>query len=232
MLWLGIGLAALLGVLTLLHVFAHSSPAAIKRAAVWGLGSLGAVFLGVMLLSGRGANALWALIMFGPALMQAFRAWRAKQVFSRPAPEGEASGVETATLSMRLDLGSGAMSGQVRRGPFAGRDLAGMSRAELLELLADCAANDPESAPLLEAWLDRTDPLWREEPPPARPAAGPMTRAEALAVLGLQEGASEAEIRAAHRRLMQSAHPDRGGSDWLAARVNEAREVLLGARRA
>jgi DnaJ-domain-containing protein 1 len=80
---------------------------------------------------------------------------------------------------------------------------------------------------LLEAWLDRTDPAWREEPPPA-PAAGPMTRAEALAVLGLAEGASEADIRAAHRRLMQSAHPDRGGSDWLAARINEARAVLLG----
>jgi hypothetical protein len=229
MLWLGIGVATLLGVLTLLYAFANSSPASIKRAAVWGLGSLGAVFLTVMLVSGRGANALWALIMFGPALMQAARAWRAKQVFSRPGPEGEASGVETATLEMRLDIASGAMSGQVRRGEFAGRDLASMDRAELLDLMADCAALDPESVPLLEAWLDRTDPEWRSEPPPARPSSsGPMTRAEALSVLGLQEGASEADIRAAHRRLMQAAHPDRGGSDWLAARINEAREVLLG----
>jgi curved DNA-binding protein CbpA len=55
-----------------------------------------------------------------------------------------------------------------------------------------------------------------------------MTRAEALSVLGLAEGASEEQIRAAHRRLMQSAHPDRGGSDWLASRVNEARDLLLG----
>lgn len=230
MLWLGIGAAALLGVFTLLYAFANSSPAAIKRAAVWGLGSLGAVILTVMLLSGRGANALWALFMFGPALVQAFRAWRAKQAFSRPAPEGEASGVETATLEMRLDIGSGAMSGRVRRGDFAGRDLAAMGRAELLDLMADCAALDPESVPLLEAWLDRTDPEWRSEPPSARAAAaaGPMTRAEALSILGLQEGAGEAEIRAAHRRLMQSAHPDRGGSDWLAARINQARDVLLG----
>jgi hypothetical protein len=229
MLWLGIGAAALLGVLTLLYVFVHSSPASIKRAAVWGLGSLGVVFLAVMLLSGRGANALWALFMFGPALVQAFRSWRAKQAFARPGPEGEASGVETATLAMRLDIASGAMSGRVLRGDFAGRDLASMDRAELLALLADCAARDPESVPLLEAWLDRTDPEWRSAPPPARPSsAGPMTRAEALSVLGLAEGASGAEIRAAHRRLMQSAHPDRGGSDWLAARVNEAREVLLG----
>jgi curved DNA-binding protein CbpA len=55
-----------------------------------------------------------------------------------------------------------------------------------------------------------------------------MGRAEALSVLGLAEGASEAEIRAVHRRLMRSAHPDHGGSDWIAARLNEARDVLLG----
>ena len=62
----------------------------------------------------------------------------------------------------------------------------------------------------------------------ATPAAsGPMTREDALAVLGLAPGADEAEIRAAHRRLMRAAHPDHGGSDWLAARVNQARDFLL-----
>jgi len=66
------------------------------------------------------------------------------------------------------------------------------------------------------------------QPPPQTPNSGKITRAEALDVLGLQEGAGEADIRAAHRRLMQSAHPDRGGSDWLASRVNAARDELLG----
>lgn len=62
---------------------------------------------------------------------------------------------------------------------------------------------------------------------PRKPAGG-MSREEAYAVLGLQPGASEMEIRAAYRRLMAAAHPDRGGSDWIAARLNQARDVLLG----
>jgi DnaJ homolog subfamily C member 19 len=58
--------------------------------------------------------------------------------------------------------------------------------------------------------------------------SGTMTREEAYQVLGVHPGASEDDIRAAHRRLMQGAHPDRGGSDWLASRINQARDVLLG----
>lgn len=227
MAWLALGTAALLLGLILLYAFATATPATVKRTAVWALAGLGGVGFAVMLLTGRGfSTAVWSLIVFGPALFQLWRGWRAKLAFSRPAPEGEASGVETATLAMRLDLASGAMSGRVLRGDFAGRELAELSRAELVGLMARCATDDPESVALIEAWLDRTDPEWREQPPPA--ATGPMTRAEALAVLGLEDGASEADIRAAHRRLMQSAHPDRGGSDWLAARINEARSVLLG----
>lgn len=228
MLAIATGAALLLAALILLYGFAHARPAAVKTALVWGLGTLGAVAVTAMLLTGRGANAFWALLMFGPALLQAWRGWRARQSFGRPAETGEASGIETETLEMRLDLGSGAMSGRVRRGHFNGRDLASMDRAELMALLADCQALDAESVPLIEAWLDRTDPEWREAAPPPPPSGGRMTRAEALAVLGLDDGADEAAIRSAHRRLMQSAHPDRGGSDWLASRVNEARDLLLG----
>ncbi|MEJ0019558.1 MAG: DnaJ domain-containing protein [Acetobacteraceae bacterium] len=70
-----------------------------------------------------------------------------------------------------------------------------------------------------------------ESPPPPPPRTGGMTTEEAYEVLGLRPGATEAEIRAAHHRLMRGAHPDSGGSDWLATRINLARDVLLGRKR-
>ena len=144
------------------------------------------------------------------------------------SPGGE-SQVATATLEMTLHHDSGRMTGRILQGDLAGADLADLSLEQLLTLLAACARDDAESVPLLEAWLDRSHPDWRDTArPPA--AEGPMDHAEALAVLGLTQGATEEDIRAAHRRLMRSAHPDRGGSAWMAARVNAARDLLLGGR--
>jgi curved DNA-binding protein CbpA len=54
-----------------------------------------------------------------------------------------------------------------------------------------------------------------------------MSRSEALKVLGLEEGATEEHIRAAHRRLILQTHPDKGGTSYLAAKINEAKDVLL-----
>lgn len=235
MIWLAAGAGLLLLLLLLARGFATASVGTVKTALAWGLGAAGAALFGLMLLTGRGASAMWALLMFGPALRQMWNGWRTRRVFSRPAEAGEASGVETPTLEMRLDLATGLMSGRVRRGAFAGRELADLGEAELRALLADCAREDAESVPLLEAWLDRVHSGWRDaaaagddDAPPAASDGGRMGRDEALAVLGLAEGASAEEIRAAHRRLMRAAHPDQGGSDWLAARINKAREVLLG----
>ena len=86
--------------------------------------------------------------------------------------------------------------------------------------------------PLVWSWVNegkrrQAGPGGGQAAAPPR-SSGPMSRAEAYQVLGLQPGATEDDIRAAHRRLMQGAHPDHGGSDWLAARINQARDVLLG----
>lgn len=227
-----VGLIALVALLGLLKLFADAKPAQVKTAAIWGGGVLGAVLLAAFLVSGRGAQAFWALLLVGPAIWRSIQAMRAARTFARggAASPGQASDVETSHLAMGLDHDSGRMFGRVKAGRFAGRELADLDLPLLLDLLGELAAADPEGMPLLEAWLDRAHPDWRDAaaPPPPRASGGKMTRAEAFEVLGLAEGADEAAIRTAHRRLMRAAHPDQGGSDWLASRLNEARDVLLG----
>ena len=137
---------------------------------------------------------------------------------------------------MQLDHDSGKMSGKVLRGRFAGQALATLDRASLMSLSAEIGS-DSDSAALLEAYLDRRFPDWREDIQGDRAArsggaadSGPMTDKQAYEILGLLPGAGEAEIRAAHRRLMKRVHPDQGGSTFLAAKINQAKDWLLNKR--
>lgn len=150
---------------------------------------------------------------------------------------GQASKVRARYVEATLDHDTGAMTAMVLEGRFSGRSLDDLSAAELEELRTEASA-DPDSAALVEAYLDRRFPGWREDgeedegPGPGRPAdAGAMTDEEAYEILGLPAGADEAEIRAAHRRLLKGVHPDQGGSTFLAARINEAKDRLLGRHR-
>lgn len=211
--------------------FVASNPHDLARAVRWsamvlggllGLGLLVTERLGLLLILGAGASLLVA-------------SWRRRQRAAAgpgPAAAGGSSSVDTAFLHMELDHASGAMTGRVLAGRFAGRGLADLAFPELVELRRSCAG-DPSSLAVLEAYLDRTQASdWRdraeaaEGPQPG--AAGGMTRERAYQVLGLSPGASEAAIRAAHRRLMMKNHPDHGGSVYLAAEINQARDLLLG----
>ena len=228
MTWLALGAIALFLLFLLLRGFAHAPVARVRQFGAVLLASIGAVLLLLGLFTARGQQALIALTFFLPLLLQWVQRWRTNKRFGGSAPQtGAANSVETAFLSMTLHHDSGRMTGSVKAGQFAGRDLATLTLAELLALLQECQAADADSVALLEAWLDRAHPDWRAEPA-AEPRSGAMTRAEALEILGLAEGADEDAIRAAHRRLMRSAHPDQGGSAWLAARINAARDFLLG----
>lgn len=147
---------------------------------------------------------------------------------------GGRSQVSSANLAMELDHDSGGMTGTVRAGAFAGRDLDSLSLAEIAALMRECLARDPEGARLLEAYLDRRTPGWRENAERDRdtgqaraPGAGAMAEQEAYEILGLQPGAGEEAIREAHRTLIKRIHPDAGGTSGLAARVNQAKDVLL-----
>ena len=228
MTWLALGAIALFLIFLLLRAFANAPVARVRQFGAVLLASIGAVLLLLGLFTARGQQALIALTFFLPLLLQWVQRWRTNKRFGGSAPQtGAANSVETAFLSMTLHHDSGRMTGSVKAGQFAGRDLATLALVELLGLLQECQAADADSVALLEAWLDRAHPDWRAEPA-AEPRSGAMTRAEALEILGLAEGADEDAIRAAHRRLMRSAHPDQGGRAWLAARINAARDFLLG----
>jgi hypothetical protein len=127
------------------------------------------------------------------------------------------------------------MSGTVLRGRFAGMRIEELAIADLLALLRECRAEDEKAARLLEAYLDRLHPDWREAMAGgpggsggASPPGGGMTVDEARAILGVAPGAGAQEIKEAHRRLMVKLHPDHGGSDYLATQINRARDLLLG----
>jgi hypothetical protein len=170
----------------------------------------------------------------GMALSSALAWYGAGRMRRRASPTpGKRSHVRTAALEMELDHDTGELDGVVLAGRFDGKPLGDLSELELYELLAELA-DDGESRQLLETYLDGRLPLWRDhaqadvgggETRP--PASGPMSKQEAYQVLGLEAGASAADIRKAHRRLMQRLHPDLGGSSFLAARINEAKDVLL-----
>ena len=145
--------------------------------------------------------------------------------------QGQTSRVRSQFLDMSLDHDSGELSGQILAGPHTGRFLG---EFDLPQLTAMIPGFDAESVALLESYLDRRFPAWRENAQgnaaggQSRPAAGgKMTEEEAYKILGLQPGAGRDEIGRAHRALMKKLHPDQGGSTYLAARVNEAKDTLL-----
>jgi hypothetical protein len=145
---------------------------------------------------------------------------------------GQRSRVVTGLLAMELDHDTGAMDGEILAGNLRGKRLSSLAEGELRAFYTECVATADQSRALMEAWLDRNQSGWRDrwEAPRATSRPQPstaMSKDEALAVLGLKKGATADAIRSAHRRLMKDLHPDRGGSDYLAAKVNQAKDVLL-----
>ena len=230
------GIAAVALVWWLSQTFAKANTAALAKAlrVAGGILALGGAAL--MLLRGR---IDMALLLGGVAAW--LLGWNVLPFpWSRPSAQrssGTVSRVRSALIEMELDHDTGAMDGTVLAGNWAGRRLGTLDDAALQDLLAECRRSDPDGARLLEAYLDRRSPGWREHaepdehPRPRHPAADTMTEEEAYDVLGLSPGASPDEIRRAHRNLMKKLHPDQGGSTYLAARVNQAKEILLGRHR-
>lgn len=232
-----LGLVTLVVALFLLKGFTRANPAALARQlrVLGGVAALaGAALLLVRGLAGYAAPlaALGSWLLWG-------QGGGRFGGFGRGPSANQSSRVVTDTLDVMLDHDSGTLTGRVLTGTFAGRGIETLTPAELARLWRECRFADPRSAQILEAWLDRTHPSWQDDlareagsggsgGSSAGRADGPMTRSEAYEILGLQPGASADEIRRAHRELMMKMHPDRGGSTYLAAKINEAKDLLLG----
>jgi uncharacterized membrane protein len=227
--WIILGVAALIGL------------ALLVRMIMYGSARLAWRIIGALAWTVIAGFVTWLTLKVSPGfgvvmLALLFPLWRAwldeKQEKKRTKlSSGARSHLQTAFFDMTLDHDNGAMQASVRRGKFQGWQLQALDHADLQELRTTCLREDPPSAALLDAWLDKHGPVhWRHDftdTTSPQPTSGNMTRSEALAVLGLDETINDDIVREAHKRLMLKNHPDQGGSDYLASKINQAKDLLL-----
>lgn len=227
-----LGIALMVGLYFLGRAFLDADPKVVARVVRYGGLGLAVVVVVFLAVTGRLGTAIGIAAFLFPLFLRWRRLMRRMGVASNGASPGQQSELETDYLAMTLDHETGVMEGVVRRGRYEGRRLDQLGLEELLDLLAECAATDPQSAAVLEAYLDRTQGAdWRTRTGAgagadessrrsgAGPGAGgPMTREEAYQILGLEPGAGPDEIKDAHRRLMLKLHPDQGGRPTLRPR--------------
>ena len=239
MTYLILGVAVLVGALLAARWYVNAQPSALLKALKWTFVIIVVLVAIALIVTRRIDWALLAILALLPWFVRFRSAARAAKNFSRMAaagptggaPTGQSSEIETAYVRMILDHDNGEMNGDVVKGPFAGRTLRSMSLDEILQLLGESAGDD-ETVQVLTAYLDRYHgEEWREQAGSGADAKGGngMTREEAYDILGLETGAGEEEVKAAHHNLMSKIHPDHGGSTYLATKINQAKDLLLGA---
>jgi len=234
------GVVALALIYTALNAFKKANPQYLVRLAKIAGGIVALAFAAFIGARGELAVAIPVAIFgagllgwspFGSSLGNVFRGWGGPAVSS----DGQKSQIRTEFIELTVDLRTGMIDGRLMSGPEAGRVLGDFT---LADLLARARAFDDPSRALLERYLDRRFSGWREDSQDATAggrsgesrratSSGKMTAEEAYEILGLQRGAGRDEISRAHRGLMKKLHPDQGGSTYLAARVNEAKDTLL-----
>src|ERR1700730_13662665 len=232
------GAVAVILLYSLLQMFRAANPAVLARAVKIGGGVVALAVAAFTGLRGELAVAIpigiFGAGLLGWAPMGASGFVPLGRLFGGAGAQrspGQTSRVRSQFLDMTLDHDSGELDGEILAGPYAGRHLG---EFDLPQLTAMAASFDAESVALLESYLDRRFPAWRQDAQGntaggqrRAAASGKMTDEEAYQILGLQPGAGRDEIGRAHRTLMKNRHPDQGGSTYLAARVNQAKDTLL-----
>ena len=230
-----LAIAIIIGLVLVARGMVGADPRNVRRIFKWSAIVIGIALLAYLAVTGRLALLGWIAAAFLPFLMRMRALRRMAKGWRGPTP-GQTSDIETAYLRMRLDHDTGELKGTILEGQFRGRLLEELAQSDLVALLHECRLHDEQSAAILETYMDRVHgAAWRGgEGDGAGTRSGPvsgagsMTAAEAYEILGLDRGASSDDIRDAHRRLMLKIHPDQGGSTYLAAKINQAKELLLG----
>ena len=226
-----LGVVVLLLLLWAFNAFSKADPKQAARLLRALGGGAALIFAAFLLFRGEIGPAV-PVGVFGLGLLGWVSLWPAISGARTQKSTGRASRVRTAFLEMELDHDSGTMHGRILAGRYEGTSLDTLDRATLINLFGEI---DGDSRELLATYLDRREPGWREHAQgdaaagsgTSSPRGGKMTEAEAYQILGIQAGASAEEITRAHRSLMKKLHPDQGGTTYLAARVNAAKDVLL-----
>jgi hypothetical protein len=228
-----IGGGAIIALMVLYQVLRNVRVKTVARWIRWIVGGALALLTGFLLLRGQ----IGIASVTGPFAFIILRYGRIGNFSFESTTLGEdnTSSVRSRFITMTLDHDSGTVEGRVIAGAFKGADLADLDESETRLLLAE-VASDPDSLALLETWLDKNRAGWREyfagQDTGGGSAGGASEEAvdpdlEAYEVLGLKPGATADEIREAHRKLMMRVHPDQGGSNYLAAKINAAKDRLL-----
>lgn len=236
-----LAVTVLVGGYLLLHWFVTAPPGRVKTALIWTAALIGVGLLLFALWGGIRQLIALALPFLMPMLFRLPGLLRRLKLPGSGSSPGQISTVETRFLRMTLDHDTGDMDGVVREGQFRPQRLSEMTHEQLQALWEEVRSADEESTAVLESYLERVlGEDWRSDDEEKeaswtgndRGRAGPesgaeMSLEEAWRILELEPGADEAEVRAAHRRLMQKFHPDAEGSTYLASKINQAKEVLL-----
>ena len=233
-------LLALLLALAIIIQQLKNTPKAKAKEQYWKIG-FGALAVALILLAVTGRihwigalfgallpvirNALPLLLRFLPQVQQHYQNKKNQQ----HTPDGQQSEVTTRLLKMTMDHDTQQLRGEVISGPFAGQQLDALELEQLQDLLDYCQQQDQDSCQLLVSYLNhRFGNQWQQRQQQDSPQnAAELSLEEAFQILGLQAGASKEEIISAHKKLIQKVHPDRGGNDYLAAKINRAKDILL-----
>ena len=220
-----LGILLLLFVVTIAYLFTNAKPAAVARFVRTSGVVILLLLVAYLTLTGRLFALFGLLPLVAPAISK-LRAYFLRQKFERQAASGNKSHLESQYLKMTLDHQTGEIEGVVLQGNFKQKSLESLTYEDLIALFTEIK-DDPKSVQMLENYMNlRFGQDWSHETKQTKSTNSKMSVDQAYEVLGLEKGASKAEIKKKYHALMQALHPDQGGSNFLASQINEAYEIL------